>query len=278
MFEALKDKLESVLSRLRNKGRLSEADVDLALREMRKSLLEADVDFKVVRDFVAKIRERAVQLEVLESITATQRIAAVVYEELVSLMGESAPLNIASMPPTVILMAGLQGSGKTTTTVKLARRLKDSHSPLVVACDLRRPAAVEQLRVLADGSGVAFFGPLGESAIYDRKGKKELKKWNANDVDPASQEGDNRLSDPIRGVDNAHVAGFLKCVRYRSLDTAQPIDSSLKSNLLTELGNVSMLTGEAIHIDPATGRLKDPGCAAAKFWTRQYEPGWEVKA
>ena len=126
--------------------------------------------------------------------------------------------------------------------------------------------------------GVAFFGPLGESAIYDRKGRKELKKWNANDVDPASQEGDQRLSDPTRGADNAHVAGFLKCVRDRSLDTAQPIDSSLKSNLLTELGNVSMLTGEAIHIDPATGRLKDPGCAAAKFWTRQYEPGWDVKA
>ena len=126
--------------------------------------------------------------------------------------------------------------------------------------------------------GVAFFGPRGESAIYDRTGKKELKKWNANDVDPASQEGENRLSDPIRGCDRAHVSRFVKCVRENNLDTAQPIDSSLKSNLLTELGNVSMLTGEAIRIDPATGRLADPGCAAAKFWNRQYEPGWEVKA
>ena len=126
--------------------------------------------------------------------------------------------------------------------------------------------------------GVAFFGPRGESAIYDRTGKKELKKWNANDVDPASQEGESRLSDPIRGCDRAHVSRFVKCVREKSLDTAQPIDSSLKSNLLTELGNVSMLTGEAIRIDPATGRLADPGCAAAKFWNRQYEPGWEVKA
>ena len=166
MFEALKDKLEAVLSRLRGRGKLSEADVDLALREIRKSLLEADVDFKVVRDLAARIRERAVQLEVLESITASQRIATVVYEELVSLMGEPAPLTIASMPPTVILMAGLQGSGKTTTTVKLARRLKDSHSPLVVACDLRRPAAVEQLRVLAEGAKVAFFGPeAGETDV-----------------------------------------------------------------------------------------------------------------
>ena len=184
MFEALKDKLESVFSRLRGKGRLSEADVDLALREMRKSLLEADVDFKVVRDLVAKIRERAIQLEVLESITATQRIAAVVYEELTALMGEPAPLNIASQPPTVILMAGLQGSGKTTTTVKLARRLKDSHNPLVVACDLRRPAAVEQLRVLANESGVAFFGPKdGESDVLKVvRGAKDYAEDHLNDV------------------------------------------------------------------------------------------------
>ena len=159
MFEALKDKLEAAFARLRGKGKLSEADVDLALRELRKSLLEADVDFKVVRDLVARIRERAVQLEVLESISAAQHISTVVYEELVSLMGDPAPLIIAPKPPTVILMAGLQGSGKTTTTVKLARRLKDSHKPLVVACDLRRPAAVEQLRVLAEGAKVSFYGP-----------------------------------------------------------------------------------------------------------------------
>ncbi|MBR1672162.1 MAG: signal recognition particle protein [Fretibacterium sp.] len=159
MFEALKDKLEAAFSRLRGKGKLSEADVDLALRELRKSLLEADVDFKVVRDLVSRIRERAVQLDVLESITAAQHISTVVYEELVALMGEPAPLIIASRPPTVVLMAGLQGSGKTTTTVKLARRLKGAHKPLVVACDLRRPAAVEQLRVLAEDAKVAFYGP-----------------------------------------------------------------------------------------------------------------------
>lgn len=159
MFESLRSKLESAFSRLRGKGKLSEADVDLALREIRKSLLEADVDFKVVRDLIERIRARAVQLDVLESISAAQHVSTVVYEELIALMGEPAPLTIAPKPPTVILMAGLQGSGKTTTTVKLARRLKDSHNPLVVACDLRRPAAVEQLRVLAEQSKVAFFGP-----------------------------------------------------------------------------------------------------------------------
>ena len=159
MFENLKDKLESVIAKLRSKGKLSEADVDFALRELRKSLLEADVDFKITRDIIAKIRERAVNLEVLESISAVQHISTIVYEELINLMGEPAPLIISPKPPTVILMAGLQGSGKTTTTVKLARKLKSSHNPVVVACDLRRPAAVEQLKVLAEKAGIAFYGP-----------------------------------------------------------------------------------------------------------------------
>ncbi|MDR1378114.1 MAG: signal recognition particle protein [Synergistaceae bacterium] len=166
MFEALKEKLESVFSKLKSKGKLSEADVDLALREIRKSLLEADVDFKVVKDLVGKIRVRALELEVLESITAGQRVTTVVYEELIALMGEAMPLMIAPKPPTVVLMAGLQGSGKTTTTVKLARRLQNGHNPLVAACDLRRPAAVEQLRVLAEQAKVAFYGPqAGESDV-----------------------------------------------------------------------------------------------------------------
>ena len=159
MFDTLKEKLAGVFSRLSSKGRLSEADIDAALREVRRSLLEADVDFRVAKDLIAKIRERAVTLEVLQSITANERIAAIVYEELISLMGKAEPLNISPKPPTVILLAGLQGSGKTTTAVKLARYLKNSHSPLVVACDLRRPAAVEQLRVLAESSKIAFFGP-----------------------------------------------------------------------------------------------------------------------
>lgn len=159
MFDTLREKLSSVFSKLGSKGKLSEADIDNALREVRRLLLEADVDFRVAKDLIAKIRERAVTLEVLESITANDRIATIVYEELISMMGKSVPLIISSSPPTVILMAGLQGSGKTTSAVKLARYLKNSHSPLVVACDLRRPAAVEQLRVLAENSKVAFYGP-----------------------------------------------------------------------------------------------------------------------
>ena len=124
---------------------------------------------------------------------------------------------------------------------------------------------------------LAFFGPMGESAIYDRTGKRTIREWAANDADPSAQEGDRRLSDPIRACDRAHVANFIRCVRERRQDTAQPIESAQKSNLLTELGNVSLLTGDAVHVNPADGKLKDPSCAASKFWTRNYEPGWTVE-
>ena len=185
MFEALREKLSSVFSKLGSKGKLSEADIDNALREVRRSLLEADVDFRVAKDLVAKIRERAVTLEVLSSITANERISAIVYEELIALMGKAENLIISPKPPTVILMAGLQGSGKTTTTVKLARFLKNSHSPLVVACDLRRPAAVEQLRVLASEAKVAFYGPDSNEeldVLKVVKGARDYASAHMNDV------------------------------------------------------------------------------------------------
>ncbi|MDR1885644.1 MAG: signal recognition particle protein [Synergistaceae bacterium] len=165
MFEALKQRFESVFSGLRGKGKLTADDVTAALREVRRALLEADVNFKVVRDLVDAIRVRATGADVLNSITPAQQVATIVYEELINIMGrEPAPMSISPKPPTVYMMVGLQGSGKTTTTVKLAKRFSRSHKPLVVACDLRRPAAVEQLRVLAEKAGVAFFGPeQGES-------------------------------------------------------------------------------------------------------------------
>lgn len=184
MFDTLKEKLAGIFSRLSSKGKLSEADVDNALREVRRSLLEADVDFRVAKDLIAKIRERAVSLEVLQSITAHDRIAAIVYEELISLMGKAEPLIISPKPPTVILLAGLQGSGKTTTAVKLARYLKASHNPLVVACDLRRPAAVEQLKVLAEAAKIAFFGPEGNNpdVLAVVKGAEKFASAHMNDV------------------------------------------------------------------------------------------------
>jgi signal recognition particle subunit SRP54 len=185
MFEALREKLDAVFSRLRNKGKLTEADVDASLRETRKVLLEADVDYKVVRKFTEKVRGRATELSVLQSVSPAQQIIAVIYEELVELMGaEPVPIAIAPAPPTVILMAGLQGSGKTTTTVKVARRLSGSHRPLVVACDLRRPAAAEQLRVLAEAAKVAYYGPEnGETDVLGGvRGARDYAASHMNDV------------------------------------------------------------------------------------------------
>ena len=160
MFDSLKERFENIFAGLRGKGKLSPEDINEALREVRRALLEADVNYKVVKDVVEAIRVRAADKTVLDSVTPAQLIFTIVYEELVKIMGEApVPLAISPKPPTVYMMVGLQGSGKTTTTVKIAKRMAKSHKPLVVACDLRRPAAVEQLRVLAEKSNIAFWGP-----------------------------------------------------------------------------------------------------------------------
>jgi len=159
VFEGLANKLQETLRRLRGKGRLTEKDVDAALREVRLALLEADVNFKVVKDFIGQIRERCLGKEVLESLTPGQQVVKIVNEELTKLMGEKqAKLNQAQSPPTVVLMAGLQGSGKTTSAAKLAFSLKKKqHNPLLVAADIYRPAAIKQLQVLGEQLGVPVF-------------------------------------------------------------------------------------------------------------------------
>jgi signal recognition particle subunit SRP54 len=160
MFESLKERFDAAFALLKGKGRLSADDVSAALRELRRALLEADVNYKVVKELLDATSKRASGADVLNSITPAQQVAAVVYEELINIMGrEPSPLAVSPKPPTVYMLVGLQGSGKTTTSVKIARRMSKSHKPLVVACDLRRPAAVEQLKVLAGGAGIAFFGP-----------------------------------------------------------------------------------------------------------------------
>ena len=150
MFEALSDKLASVFQKLGRKGRLTERDVDEALREVRVALLEADVNFKVAREFVAKVRERALNADVLESLTPAQHVVSIVNEELTAILGGAqSKLSAASQPPTVVMLVGLQGSGKTTTAAKLALHLKgQGQRPLMVAADVKRPAAVEQLAAL----------------------------------------------------------------------------------------------------------------------------------
>ncbi|GBC96617.1 Signal recognition particle protein [bacterium HR16] len=159
MFESLTEKLQKVFRRLSNQGKVTEQDVNEALREVRIALLEADVHFKVVKDFIARVRERAVGQEVLESLTATQQVIKIVHEELVSLLGDGAEgIHFAPKPPTVILLCGLQGSGKTTTAAKLALWLrKQGRQPLLVAADVHRPAAVQQLKVLGQNLQIPVF-------------------------------------------------------------------------------------------------------------------------
>ena len=160
MFENLTGRLSQVVKTLRGEARLTESNIQDALREVRVALLEADVALPVVRDFVARVRERALGQEVAASLTPGQALVGVVHRELVMLMGESASgLNLATTPPAVILMAGLQGSGKTTTSGKLAKMLHEQQKKkvLLVSCDVYRPAAIEQLKTLAAQVGVDFF-------------------------------------------------------------------------------------------------------------------------
>jgi signal recognition particle subunit SRP54 len=149
MFESLSDRLQGVFKKLANRGKLSEGDVDAALREVRLALLEADVNYKVTKDFVARVRERAVGVEVMRSLTPAQQVIKIVNEELITTLGVPAKIDLSGSPPHVVMLVGLQGSGKTTTAAKLALRLRQSgQRPLLVAADTRRPAAITQLEVL----------------------------------------------------------------------------------------------------------------------------------
>ena len=156
MFTGLSSRLEDVFRRLRSRGKLTEANIREALREVRLALLEADVNYGVVKDFIERVREKAVGTAVLQSLTPGQQVVKVVHQELMSLMGDSqSKLNLASVPPTVIMLVGLQGSGKTTTAAKLARRLqKEGRRPLLVPADVYRPAAITQLKVLGQQIGI----------------------------------------------------------------------------------------------------------------------------
>lgn len=159
MFQGLSEKLQETFKRLKGKGKLTEADVNEAMREVRMALLEADVNFKVVKDFVAKVKERSIGQEVLEALSPGQQVIKIVNEEMVALMGGvSSKINISSKPPTVILLVGLQGAGKTTHAAKLANMLKkQGKHPLLVACDIYRPAAIKQLQVLSEQIKVPVF-------------------------------------------------------------------------------------------------------------------------
>ncbi len=183
MFESLSQRLETIFSKLKGRGKLKEADVDAALREVRLALLEADVNFRVVKDFVATLRSRAVGSEVLDSLTPAQQVIKIVKEELTSLLGSTeSRLPMASQPPTVIMIAGLQGSGKTTTTAKLAYNLrKQGRNPLMIAADIYRPAAIDQLKTLGEENDIPVFSASGKPEEIVGDGLKHAKE-KGNDV------------------------------------------------------------------------------------------------
>lgn len=183
-FEGLSDRLQDIFKKLRGKGKISEEDVQTAMREIRLALLEADVNFKVVKTFVGKVKERAVGQEVLHSLTPGQQIVKIVYDEMTELMGGSeSRLLLSSRTPTVIMAVGLQGAGKTTTVAKLAKNLlKQGRRPLLVACDVYRPAAIKQLQVLGEQTGIPVFSMGQGNPVEIARAALEHARSNNRDI------------------------------------------------------------------------------------------------
>lgn len=185
MFEELGNKLDAALKKLRQRGVLTEPMIKEGLREVRRVLLEADVNFKVTRDFLGRVQERALGEQVLKAVSPGQQIVKIVHDELANLFGEGRPtLEQAPSSPTVILMVGLQGAGKTTTAAKLARRLgREGRTPMLAACDLQRPAAIEQLQTLGKQIGAEVFaGEFGGDPVATAKEAKERAKESKHSV------------------------------------------------------------------------------------------------
>ncbi len=213
LFTSLSDRLAATFKNLRGKGRLTEADVDATVREIRTALLEADVALPVVREFTARVRERALGAEVSKALNPAQQIVKIVHEELVGILGgQTRRLRLAKNPPTVILLAGLQGAGKTTLAGKLAQHLREAgHQPLLVAADLQRPNAVDQLMVIAERAGVAIHAPepgngVGDPVAVARGGVEfaKAKQYDVVIVDTAGRLAiDSELMDQLRQVRDA---------------------------------------------------------------------------
>ena len=210
MFQSLSDKLESAFKKFKNKGKLTESDVKEGMREIKLALLEADVNFKVVKEFIATVSARCVGAEVLESLVPSQQIVKIVNEELTALMGGSvAKLQISSKPPTVVMMVGLQGAGKTTHCGKLAGMYKaKGKRPLLVACDIYRPAAIKQLQVVGESLGVPVFTmPEGTDPVEIAKKAMEHADRHGHDmvfVDIAGRlHIDEKMMDEIKNIKDA---------------------------------------------------------------------------
>ncbi len=235
MFQGLSEKLQETFKRLRGKGKLTEADVSEAMREVRMALLEADVNYKVVKDFVAKVKERAVGQEVLESLTPGQQVVKIVHEELMALMGgQEAKIEISSKPPTILLLVGLQGAGKTTHAAKLAQMLKkQGKHPLMVACDIYRPAAIKQLQVLGEQIKVPVFAQVDKSPVDIAKAS--LQHAASQGLDVVIMDTAGRLHI------NEELMGELQAIK----DTVHPHEILLVVDAMT--GQDAVNVAEAFH-------------------------------
>lgn len=265
-FEGLSEKLSSVFKRLKGRGKLTEADVKEAMREVRLALLEADVNYKVVKDFVAKVTERAVGEDVLQSLTPGQQVIKIVNDELVALMGDgTARIEFPSKPPCIIMMCGLQGSGKTTHAAKLAKYFKDmGKRPLLVACDVYRPAAIDQLCVVGKKADVKVFemgqiNPVtiakeavshakdhgNDVVILDTAGRLHIDEALMNELKAIKAEtSPNEIMlvvDAMTGQDAVNVA--------KAFDDALGIDSVLMSKLDSDTRG-----GAALSVLAVTGK------------------------
>lgn len=267
MFDSLREKLDGVFKSLRGKGKLSEEDVKLAMRQVRLSLLEADVNFKVVKDLVSKITERAIGAEVLESLTPSQMVIKIVNEELIALMGcGNEKIKIADRPPTVILLAGLQGAGKTTTAAKLALHLrKQGKKPLLTACDVYRPAAIDQLKTLGAGLNIPVFTIDGsKDAVKIAKDSIDFATRNLNDVVIIDTAGrlhiDDEMMEEIKQIhENVHPTEVLLVIDALSgqdaVNSAKAFDEALSIDglILTKLDGDSR-GGAALSVRAVVGK------------------------
>ena len=265
-FEGLTEKLSNAFKKLRGKGRLTEADVKEAMREIRMALLEADVSYKVVKDFVSKVSERAVGSDVLESLTPAQMIVKIVNEELTALMGgEDAKLTISSKPPTVVMLVGLQGAGKTTNGAKLAGLMKkQGKRPLLAACDVYRPAAIEQLEVVGKQLDIPVF-QMGQIDPVDiAKAAVEHAKKHGDDLVFLDTAGrlhiDEQLMDELRNikeaVDPAEILLVVDAMTGQdAVNAANAFDEALGVTgvMLTKLDGDAR-GGAALSIKASTGK------------------------
>lgn len=265
-FEGLADKLSNSFKRLRSKGKLTEADVKEAMREVRLALLEADVNYKVAKEFTNKITERAIGSEVMESLTPAQMVIKIVNEELTNLMGGSEErLKTPAHPPAIIMMCGLQGAGKTTHAAKLAKMLREKgHRPLLVAGDIYRPAAIKQLQVVGEQAGAAVFEKgTRDPVITAQEAVKHAKDY-GNDyviidtagrlqIDEALMDELHRIKDAVKPTDILLTIDAM--IGQESVNVAKAFDDLLDITgvILTKLDSDTR-GGAALSVKAVTGK------------------------